>query len=55
MVEGEVKEQLRERVEQAKRAVEEAREKEGELREKLWSEMRVMEALDAWCAFLFRS
>lgn len=48
MVEGEVKEQMGQRVEEAKAAVGQAQAKEAELREKLWSEMRVMEALDAW-------
>ncbi|GAA5914092.1 hypothetical protein JCM6882_001845 [Rhodosporidiobolus microsporus] len=45
-VEGEVREQLVARVEEAKRAVGEGEERVRELTERLWGEMRVMEPLD---------
>ncbi|BGP12158.1 hypothetical protein JCM10213_004723 [Rhodosporidiobolus nylandii] len=46
-VEGEVKAQVEARVTEAEQAVREGEEKEAALRDRLWSELRVMEALDA--------
>lgn len=48
-VEGEVKEQVREKWDEAKRAVQEAEDKYKELVERLWDNLHVMEPLDAWC------
>jgi DNA topoisomerase 2-associated protein PAT1 len=47
-VEGEVKEHMKERYEEAKGKVEAGEVKYDELRESLWSGLRVMDPLDAW-------